>query len=48
MCIRDSKYAMPGAHVSFAYWVPESGLTATQYEAAFDRWKALFKRTFGR
>jgi iron(III) transport system substrate-binding protein len=46
--LKEYKYATPGAHVAFAYWVPEAGLSATQYQAAFDRWKALFKRTFGR
>ena len=46
--LTEYKYATPATRVSFSYWVPEAGLTATQYQAAFDRWKALFKKTFGR
>jgi ABC-type Fe3+ transport system substrate-binding protein len=46
--LKEYHYATPATGVSFSYWVPEGGLTATQYEAAFDRWKALFKKTFGR
>lgn len=48
MIFKEYKYATPATPVSFSYWVPEVGLTAAQYQAAFDRWKALFKRTFGR
>jgi iron(III) transport system substrate-binding protein len=46
--LRDHKYATPATQAAFPYWVPEVGLTATQYQAAFDRWKRLFKKVFGR
>jgi len=45
--LKDFKYATPATHVSFSYWVPEAGLTAIEYQAAFDRWKALFQKIFG-
>ncbi len=46
--LKEYKYATPATRVPFSYWVPEVELTATQYQAAYDRWKALFKQTFGR
>ncbi len=46
--LKEHKYATPATTVPFSYWVPEVGLTAPQYQAAFDRWKALFNKTFSR
>ncbi len=46
--LKEYKYATPTTRVAFSYWVPEVELTATSFEAAYDRWKALFKKTFGR
>lgn len=45
--LKEYKYATPDTRAAFPYWVPEAGLTAAQYQAAFERWKALFKKTFG-
>jgi len=45
--LKDYHYATPATRVSFSYWVPESGLTATEYQAAFARWKTLFNKIFG-
>lgn len=39
-------YIRPATPVSFQYWVPESGVTAAQYNQEFTQWKTLFNSTF--
>ncbi|MCL6563392.1 MAG: extracellular solute-binding protein [Firmicutes bacterium] len=40
-------YVTPGEKVSFQYWVPERGITASQYQKDYAQWKQLFQSTFG-